>query len=139
MRNIKPINLKEIRKNFNLTQLKLSEKAGITQVYISTFENGKMPMTEEAAKRIYKGFIESINNDFDYISAEDLRAAHTASFYKKDVREFVYTLLYEIYIRQSILGYIDENERIPHEEELPIIVEYKREKEVFKNAKINDS
>ena len=136
MRNIKPINLKEIRKNCNLTQLKLSEKAGITQVYISTFENGKMPMTEEAAKRIYKGFIESIN-EFDYKSAEDLRAAHTASFYKKDVREFVYTLLYEIYIRQSILGYIDDNDRLPHEEEVPAIVEYKREKKVLKKAKIN--
>lgn len=97
-----------------------------------------MPMTEEAAKRIYKGFIESIN-EFDYKSAEDLRAAHTASFYKKDVREFVYTLLYEIYIRQSILGYIDDNDRLPHEEEVPAIVEYKREKKVLKNAKINDS
>ena len=97
-----------------------------------------MPMTEEAAKRIYKGFIESIN-DFDYISAEDLRAAHTASFYKKDVREFVYDLLYEIYIREAILSFIDDNDRLPHEEEVPAIVEYKSEKEVLKNAKTNDS
>jgi len=134
----KPINLKQIRNIYSLTQLKLSEKAGITQVYISTFENGKMPMTEEAAKRIYKGFIESIN-DFDYISAEDLRAAHTASFYKKDVREFVYDLLYEIYIREAILSFIDDNDRLPHEEEVPAIVEYKSEKEVLKNAKTNDS
>lgn len=137
MRNIKPINLKDIRKNHNLTQLKLSEEAGITQVYISTFENGKMPMTEEAAKKVYTGFIQSVEG-FDYKSAEDLRAAHTASFYKKDVKEFVYNLLYEVYVRKTILSFIDENDKVPHEEECPVIVEYLREKEVLKNAEISE-
>jgi transcriptional regulator with XRE-family HTH domain len=130
------INLKEVRNNHNLTQLKLSRAAGITQVYISTFENGKMPITEEAAKKVYMGFVKSIE-EFEYKSPEDLRAAHTASFYKKDIKEFVYELLYEIYVRQTILGFIDDNDRIPHDEECPVIVEYLREKEVIRSAKID--
>ncbi len=116
-------NIRDIRKEYDLTQAKLAELSGLTQVYLSTIENGKMPMTKEASAKLYKGFIKA-NVDLGYKSKEELRATHMASFYKTDLRSIVYSVLLKIYEGEAILDFITEHNSLPSEEECPGVRDY---------------
>ncbi len=116
-------NIRDIRKEYDLTQAKLAELAGLTQVYLSTIESGKMPLTKEAAAKIYKGFIKA-NVDLGYKSKEELRATHMASFYKEEFRQLISSVLLKIYEGKAIVDYISENNSLPTEEQCPGVGEY---------------
>jgi transcriptional regulator with XRE-family HTH domain len=116
-------NIRDIRKEHDLTQSRLAELSELTQVYLSTIENGKMPMTKEASVKLYKGFIKA-DVDLGYKSKEELRAAHMASFYKEEFRQLISSVLLKIYEGEAIVDYISENNSLPTEEQCPNVGEY---------------
>ena len=116
-------NIRDIRKDYDLTQARLAELSGLTQVYLSTIENGKMPMTKEASTKLYQGFLKA-GVDLVCKSKEELRATHMASFYKTDLRGVAYSVLLKIYEGEAILAFITEHNSLPSEEECPGVREY---------------
>jgi len=131
--------LKDLRAHYSITQVKLADLSGITQVYLSTIENNKMPMTRDVSKKIYDGFIRAVGDfPFDYKAYDYLRASHTASSFKQELQYFVYDLLSEMYTRETIFEFIKEHQKIPDYEECPVIIDYLAYKEMDSNVDKND-
>jgi len=92
--------LRAVRESVGVTQDELASKAGFrSNVYISTIETYKMPLSYPASVKITNAF-KNINPNFP-LKAEELRALHGASLFPIPEKEKAYSELLEYYKSES--------------------------------------
>ncbi len=108
--------LRDLRLMVGLTQDELGKLAGVAPMYISLIENNKRALTKTTAEKIASVISQLLRSDGSeiFISPEELRASHIASFYPDHIKTYVGRFLY--LTAQAAEGL----EHFYHEGELPV-------------------